>query len=87
MLGVENNDGNSIKNKPNDSSKPVIIDFGTRAISDQNFSKVVALPKVALQNLGDITHLNVQLVQQDGEKYLKLSPVQDQKEVKQTEHR
>jgi hypothetical protein len=64
------------KNKA-DNSKPVVIDFGNRTVSDQNFSKVVALPKPALTNCGDdVRHVNVKLVQTGTEKYLKLTPVQ-----------
>jgi hypothetical protein len=76
---MHKNEGNGsqiAKNKPDDSSKPVTIDFGNRAIVDQNFSKVVSLPKIALQNCGNVTEINVKLVQGNGEKYLKLTPVQ-----------
>lgn len=65
------------KNKPNSDSKPMITDFGTRKISNQNFSKMVALPKTALMNCGnsDTTEVNVKLVQQNGEKFIKLTPI------------
>lgn len=57
-------------------SKQVITTFGTRKISNQNFSKVIALPKIALANLGTkTTNLKVELVQENGEKFLKLSAV------------
>jgi hypothetical protein len=58
------------------SNSPMVIDFGTRTISTQNFSKIVALPKTALTNCGkECTKVNVKLVQQDGEKFLKLTPI------------
>lgn len=55
--------------------EPLVMDFGTRTISDQNFSKMVALPKTALTNCGNPEKVNVKLVQQDGEKFLKLTPI------------
>jgi len=61
----------------------IIIDFGNRKISNQNFSKIVALPKQALSNCGlDTTmKVNVRLVQNGKEKFLKLSPVCEPKEA------
>ncbi len=53
----------------------VEIDFGYRTISDQNFSRIVALPKTALMNCGNPVKVNVKLVQEDGTKYIKLTPV------------
>ncbi|SHO47078.1 hypothetical protein NSIN_30341 [Nitrosotalea sinensis] len=63
---------------------PVIMDFGTRKISNQNFSKMIALPKTALANCSpnEIAQVNVKLVQDKGEKYIKLTPVcQTEKEI------
>lgn len=63
------------KNTPKSSTTQVSTDFGTRKISSQNFSKVISLPKTALDNLGTTsTNLKVELVQERGEKFLKLSP-------------
>ena len=61
----------------------VVIDFGTRTINRQNFSRTVVLPKDALRNCGcDYGgRVRVQLVQRGNEKYLKLSPQCDPKEV------
>ena len=60
--------------------EPVITDFGTRAVSDQNFSKIVALPKQALANLGnDIERVKVELVQEKKTKFIRLTPA-DSKE-------
>ena len=56
------------------------VDFGNRKIASQNFSKLVTLPKEALANCGcNVNDKNIQmdvkLVQKDGEKYIKLTPV------------
>jgi hypothetical protein len=62
------------------NSEPMVTDFGNRTISTQNFSKIVALPKTALINCGiEATKVNVKLVQQGGEKYLKLTPIAEKK--------
>lgn len=73
---VQNHNGENAARKSRVDKSPVIIDFGTRAVSDQNFSKIVALPKQALTNCGiDKRHrVRVQLVQEKGEKFIKLSP-------------
>ena len=59
--------------------EPTVTDFGLRQISQQNFSKLVVLPKVALQNIGDVSQVNVKLVQDNGEKFIKLTPVVSKK--------
>ena len=64
---------------PNSVPESMVIDFGNRAISNQNFSKVVTLPKTALMNCGNPTHLNVKLIQEHGIKFLKLVPVESEK--------
>ncbi|MBS3925135.1 MAG: hypothetical protein KGZ34_00355 [Nitrosarchaeum sp.] len=57
-------------------SDAVSTDFGVRKISNQNFSKVIALPKTAIENLGgDSTEMKVELIQENGEKFIKLSPI------------
>ena len=57
----------------------VITDFGSRKVNTQNFSKTVVLPKQALSNCGcnlkDDLKVVVQLVQRDGEKFIKLIPM------------
>ena len=58
-------------------SQPVITDFGTRKVSQQNFSKIVALPKTALENCGITSHVNVKLVQWKDEKFIQLTPVNE----------
>ena len=70
----------SSKIKTKDSiSEPVITDFGDRRVSQQNFSKIVALPKTALTNCGINSQVNVQLVQTTKERFLKLSPTKGDK--------
>ena len=56
---------------------PFIIDFGERTLNKMNFSKTICLPKQALKNLGltDDDSLKVELVQDEDEKFLKLTPV------------
>jgi len=68
------------KSKTKDSmSKPVITDFGLRKVSQQNFSKIVALPKTALENCGITTQVNVKLVQWGDERFIQLTPVKEGK--------
>ncbi len=59
------------------NSEPLVTDFGTRAIYRQNFSLAVSVPKLALANIGinGAARVNFQLVQHNGEKFLKISPV------------
>ena len=67
------------KQKPN--PKQLVTDYGTRQISRQNFSRIVALPLTALRNIGDIKKVNVKLVQdENGEQFLKLSPIKNSEE-------
>lgn len=63
--------------KQNSNGEPIVMDFGSRKISNQNFSKMMAIPKPALSNLcqEEVEEVNVQLVQQNGERYLKLTPI------------
>lgn len=65
---------NSIHEKSNSNFESMVTDFGNRAIYDQHFSKMVSLPKTALENCGNPTHLNVKLIQENGEKSIKLTP-------------
>ncbi len=63
------------KKQTKDNTSPMTTDFGTRKIVGQNFSKMVSLPKTALKNLDTkATNLKVELVQEGGEKFIKLSP-------------
>lgn len=63
--------------RKNQKSNVLEIDYGTRAISNQNFSKMVAIPKQALANCcqGKAERVNVKLVQSGKEKFLKLTPI------------
>lgn len=65
------------KNNQDGNPQPIVTDFGLRKISNQNFSKMVAIPKTALADCGckDATSTNVKLVQDNGEKYIKLTPI------------
>ena len=60
-----------------EQKRSFIIDFGNRILNKMNFSKTICLPKQALKNLdleeGD--SLKVELVQDEDEKFLKLTPV------------
>ncbi len=68
--------------RKDNNSEQVVIDFGTRKISNQNFSKMIAIPKDALRNCGNgkAMSVNVKLVQQNGEKFIKLIPICEAKE-------
>ena len=68
--------------KKSSNSEQAVIDFGTRKISNQNFSKMVAIPKDALRNCGDgkAMAVKVKLVQQNGERFIKLVPICEAKE-------
>jgi hypothetical protein len=62
-------------NDKNHDSEPVIMDFGNRKVSRQNFSFITALPRIALINCGITTQVNVKLVQSEDGRYIRLSPV------------
>ena len=72
--------------KKNNNDK--ITDFGERTINKQNFSRTVVLPKTALKNCGndEVQEMNVQLVQNRKEKYLKLTPICTTKTKKGNSH-
>jgi len=60
--------------------KEIVTDFGNRKINKQNFSKTVVLPKTALKNCSTTAEeVNIQLVQNNKEKYLKLTPIPKRK--------
>ena len=71
---------NNSEQKQSKFNPEMEIEFGSRKLNTQNFSKTVVLPKEALVNCGcnmndsDIL-LDVRLVQKDGERYIKLTPV------------
>jgi len=62
-----------------------IIDFGDRQLNRQNRSRTVVLPKIALKNAGfdldeEDGRVNVSLVEHDDEKFIKISPVIEEKD-------
>ena len=65
-----------------EQKRSFIIDFGNRILNKMNFSKTICLPKQALKNLdleeGD--SLKVELVEDEDEKFLKLTPVFEEDE-------
>ena len=69
----------SYKKNANSNSEPIVTEYGTRKISNCNFSKLVALPKNALLNCGgeDLKQVDVKLVQDKGERYIKLTPLSE----------
>jgi len=80
MSKTSKTDTKYAKKNPKSNSTPMVTDFGNRTISTQNFSRIVALPKTALINCGmEGTMVNVKLVQDKGEKYIKLTPSQKEK--------
>ena len=60
-----------------EKSNSIEIEYGTRTISDRNSSKIIAIPKTALQNLSNakFRKLSIKLVFENGEKFIKLIPV------------
>ena len=74
-MSNQNTSRKSTKKQTKDNTSTMITDFGDRKIVGQNFSKIISLPKAALKNLGTkATNLKVELVQENGEKFIKLSP-------------
>ena len=66
------------KAKPDEDSEFIETDFGTRKVSHINQSRMVAIPKLALQNVCGTTDnltVKVSLVQRGKEKFLKLVPI------------
>ena len=58
-----------------DEPESIITDFGNRKISDQNFSKIITLPKTALVDCGNPRKMNVKLVVIIDRKCVMLTPV------------
>jgi len=66
------------KSKPNEESEFFETDFGDRKVSHINQSRMIALPKMALQNACGTTDgltMSISLVQKGKEKFLKLVPI------------
>ena len=70
-----------------EEKRSFIIDFGNRILNKMNFSKTICLPKQALKNLGVIEgdSLKVELVQDEDERFLKLTPVLKEDEEEEDE--
>ena len=67
-------------NTKNTTLEPMVTRFGQRTIGRQNYSMIFCLPHQALANLGNPKMLEIELVQQqDGERFLKLSPISEKK--------
>ena len=64
--------------EPEEESEFIETEFGNRKVSHINQSRMVAIPKMALQNLcgttDDLT-VKVSMVQKGKEKFLKLVPI------------
>ena len=68
----------SKKAKPKEESKFFETDFGDRKVSHVNQSRMIAIPKLALENLCDSTDgltMAISLVQKGKDKFLKLIPI------------
>jgi len=66
------------KTKPDEESEFIETEFGNRKVSHINQSRMIALPKMALQNACGTTDgltMTISLVQKGKEKFLKLVPV------------
>jgi len=73
----------SSKSKPKEESNDFFeTDFGDRKVSHINQSRMIAIPKMALQNACGTTDglsMNVSMVQNGKEKFLKLTPISEPK--------
>ena len=68
----------TLQKKPDEESEFIETEFGTRKVSHINQSRMVAIPKLALQNVCGTTDnltVKVSLVQKGKEKFLKLVPI------------
>jgi len=68
--------------KESETKSEFETDFGDRKVSHINQSRMVAIPKMALKNCcgtADDLTVSVSMVQKDGEKFLKLTPICESK--------
>jgi hypothetical protein len=68
----------SLIKKPNEESEFIETEFGDRKVSHINQSRMIALPKMALQNAcgtSDGLSMTISLVQRGKENFLKLTPI------------
>jgi len=68
------------KTTPDSKSETVLLDFGNKALTDQNGSKSIIIPRMAWKNCGQCTHVSIQLVRTKDEKFIKLVPQQTKNE-------
>jgi len=63
--------------------KKHVVDFGERKLYNHQFTTQISLPRQALKNISSsyFQKINVQLIIENGEKYLKLTPVLELKKV------
>ncbi len=67
-----------------------INDFGDRQLNRQNMSRTVVLPKTALKNCGfdlddEDSKVNISLVENDDEKFIKISPIAETEDDEEDE--
>jgi len=55
------------------------IQFGIRSVSEQNYSKILCIPRQALLNLGSPRYFEVALIMQGDQKFIKLTPIAEKK--------
>jgi len=70
------------ENAKTSESESFETDFGDRKVSHINQSRMVAIPKMALKNCcgtADDLTVSVSMIQKDGEKFLKLTPLCESK--------
>ena len=76
------------KSKPEEESEFIETEFGDRKVSHINQSRMIAIPKMALINAcgtADNLTVKVSLVQKGKEKFLKLVPICNTKEIEDDE--
>ena len=64
-------------------SKKIKVDFGIRKLSNRPFTATVSIPKQALKNCSNsyFEKVSIELIIENGEKYLKLTPVLELEKV------
>ena len=68
----------TLQKKPEKVSEFIETEFGDRKVSHINQSRMIAIPKMALQNAcgtSDGLSMSISLVQNGKEKFLKLTPI------------
>ena len=68
----------TLQKKSKEESEFIETEFGDRKVSHINQSRMIAIPKIALQNAcgtSDGLSMTISLVQRGKEKFLKLTPI------------